>query len=926
MEPAPFPPDCRGKFRLIRPLAVGGFAEVHEAVHKELGTRVAIKVLHAGLVNDPEQVQRFLNEARCTAQLSHPNIVRVIDAGVSDFPWIAFEFMDGPSLRTLLDRNPGGLDVANAIQISIQVLAGLTEAHGAGLIHRDIKPENILEAEPGRYTVADFGIAKWSGADAVQTRTGVVLGTVGYLAPEIVDGAPASVQTDLYAVGVLLFELVTGQLPYWDSNPIVLLEHHRSQPTPRASSRRPGIPAALDALILQAISKDPAARPLAANRMRAALEQITPEFVSTPTLATTLTRRTGKMHHRGKSRSTPRNRSTMSYLGPVLAVGVVVLWLMVSRFHVPPVETPSALPSHAHNEKSILFTTYQAVEKYHDALMARGSAAKEAIQRLQSETRLKLGDNPATWLNWGRLSREVWLCRDLAAIDEQLQEDARRVDAHEANYFLRALRESTGTAAPRVLTEVVRGLCYFPKDPCWWFALGFVADQAGLHQQARGVFRYAREVWRTRLPRSPNNSSYSWAGVFRSVMHERGDVVKIWDAVVQPWEHESDPYEGLEMAMARHRKEQFRVLERLVQVRPNPAMAANFLGAAYLRNDEASQARRVWTDFLKAHPTDARVLGNLISYHLQHGFLDEARRLMVMHPELARWRRLVRLMGDPPDLKSPLADEEVTPLLMLILRRLEAHQAGDALGFLHKARPDDRRLPRWAQAAIGLELYGAGIRQPWLDARLRDWVADPVWEPTFPGTFACIRHFSYPACAELMQLYLRSIKPARAGAADAIRHVSQGAWNSRLGRIQDSLNDLPGPQALKDASSWWGGYAEVLCRAHWWEARGLCPPLKWPALPPAYAAFTPKGVGALLDAVREKDFRRSSVEAKDLVANRTDCLDWVMPAVMLCDLAQDRAGLRDLLARAPTIVRSHKAGLQMLKELEEIRARLGAGL
>lgn len=270
-----FPSDCAQKFAPQRPLARGGFGAVWLATQLKLKRDVAVKVLHADLLASPGDVDRFMAEARITAQMSHPSVVVVIDHGAEHgVPWIAFEYLPGRTLAQMLKEGP--LPWASALAIAAQIAGALEEAHGRGVLHRDIKPSNVIEVSPGRVKVADFGIAKWADREGVRTETGVIVGTPLYLAPEIADGQPASPATDLYALGVVLFQMLTGRLPFEHASVTALLDLHRGEPPPPPSSLRPDLPAGLDALALKLLAKSPLARPLTAREAREALESFRP--------------------------------------------------------------------------------------------------------------------------------------------------------------------------------------------------------------------------------------------------------------------------------------------------------------------------------------------------------------------------------------------------------------------------------------------------------------------------------------------------------------------------------------------------------------------------------------------------------------------------------------------------------------------------
>lgn len=267
------PAGCASRFVPRRVLASGGFGSVVLAQQVDLDRAVAIKLLHSDISTDPEQVERFCAEARITAALTHPHIVRVLDHGFDDgVPWIAYEFLAGVSLSVLLEAGP--LATGEALAAAGQVASALEVAHQSGILHRDVKPANVMEAGPGIYKVTDFGIARWTTGAAVRTKTGVILGTPAYMAPELVQGERASVASDVYALGVMIYELVTGQLPFSGASYLDVLRKHLSEEAPPPSQLRPGLPTAVDLLIRRALAKDPAVRYPSADAMRIAVEAI----------------------------------------------------------------------------------------------------------------------------------------------------------------------------------------------------------------------------------------------------------------------------------------------------------------------------------------------------------------------------------------------------------------------------------------------------------------------------------------------------------------------------------------------------------------------------------------------------------------------------------------------------------------------------
>ena len=205
-----------GRYEIGRLVARGGMATVYEAVDIRLERTVAVKVMHPDLAADAEFVARFIREARSAARLSHFNVVAVFDQGSDgDAVYLAMEYVDGATLRDLM-RMRGRLAPADALVIFEQVLGALGAAHKAGLVHRDVKPENVLLTEDGRVKVADFGLAR-AIASTVTSNTiasGLIMGTVSYLSPEQVERSVADARSDVYAAGIVLFEMLTGEKPY----------------------------------------------------------------------------------------------------------------------------------------------------------------------------------------------------------------------------------------------------------------------------------------------------------------------------------------------------------------------------------------------------------------------------------------------------------------------------------------------------------------------------------------------------------------------------------------------------------------------------------------------------------------------------------------------------------------------------------------
>ena len=262
-----------GRYAVTARIAHGGMATVYQATDTRLDREVALKVMHAELARDEEFVRRFIGEARSVARLSHQNVVAVFDQGADGpFLYLAMEYVPGRTLKEVL-RDRGRFSPATALEIMTGVLDGLAAAHASGIVHRDIKPENVLLTADGRIKVADFGLARAQSA-AGHTRTGLLIGTPSYVPPEQVTGGSTGPGGDVYSAGVMLFELLTGRLPFTGDTPLSVAYQHVNTDIPAPSTLVSGIPAAVDQLVLAATSRDPARRPADAGGFLRAVRQV----------------------------------------------------------------------------------------------------------------------------------------------------------------------------------------------------------------------------------------------------------------------------------------------------------------------------------------------------------------------------------------------------------------------------------------------------------------------------------------------------------------------------------------------------------------------------------------------------------------------------------------------------------------------------
>src|ERR671910_3422932 len=260
-----------GRYRILRKLGSGGMANVYLAEDEELGRRVAIKILNDRYANDDAFIERFRREAKSAASLSHPNIVSIYDRGEAEGTYyIAMEVIEGRSLKELL-LTRGPLSIVEAVHYARQILQALRFAHRHGIIHRDIKPHNNLIGEQG-LKVTDFGIARYGPSQ--MTEAGSIMGTAQYLSPEQARGAPVTASSDLYSVGIVLYEMLTGKVPFSGDSAIEIAMKHLNELPKPPSKLRPEIPEDIDRIVLRALAKAPEERYQSAEEFIEDLERV----------------------------------------------------------------------------------------------------------------------------------------------------------------------------------------------------------------------------------------------------------------------------------------------------------------------------------------------------------------------------------------------------------------------------------------------------------------------------------------------------------------------------------------------------------------------------------------------------------------------------------------------------------------------------
>ncbi len=315
------------RYELEELVGTGGMSSVYRAHDRLLDRKVALKILHQHYSADGDYVERFRREARSVAALSHPNIVTVIDRGAHEGrQFIVFEYVDGENLKRLIERR-GQVPVALALELASQVALGLSFAHQQGLVHRDVKPQNVLLNGDGRAKVTDFGIARSLDVQHGMTQTGTVLGTSDYIAPEQAQGQHVDDHSDVYSLGVVLYELLTGEVPFPGENFVAVAMRHINEPPPSVRAKRPDVPERVDEAVRRAMAKSPADRFATMAEFRSELDACLAELQSAGTQVAPAVRPPPRAH-----RHAPSPWPVLLAVSALIAIGAVVAYLVLNGF------------------------------------------------------------------------------------------------------------------------------------------------------------------------------------------------------------------------------------------------------------------------------------------------------------------------------------------------------------------------------------------------------------------------------------------------------------------------------------------------------------------------------------------------------------------------------------------------------------------
>jgi eukaryotic-like serine/threonine-protein kinase len=679
-----FPPGAlvSGRYEVLEEIGAGGMGRVYRVLDREIGEEIALKTLRPELAAEPRTVERFQNELKLARRISHRNVCRVYhlgeDAGTF---YILMEYVRGRDLRETL-RREGKMPAARAVGLAREICEGLAEAHALGVVHRDLKPGNIVIDERGRPRIMDFGIARAPG-DPALTETGALVGTPDYISPEQAEGREADARSDLYALGAMLFEMVTGRTVFEGRTPVSVALKHKTEPPPDPRAIDPGLPAELGAVILKCLAKDPADRYPDARALADALASLEPA------------RGTVKARRRPGASIFRRKR----VLGLVFAAAAVTALIFL---------VPAFLPRRTAGIPTIAVLPFENLSADPDEDFFSDGITEDIITHLSKIGELRVISRTSVWKYKGAkttirdvgrelnasviLEGSVRRDRDRVRITGQLI-DARR-DVHLwAGTFDRRLSdvfEVQSEVAARIARELRVRLSPAEKER---LARRPTADMAAYAYYSRGRVHYYRytsedndravELFLKAVERDPDYA-LAYAGLA--------------DAYVQRNQGIGQSEEWLEEAL--------RMARKALALDPELAEGHKALGLVLDSMGDMEAGLGSYYRAVELNPNYAPVVSNIGAINFQKGRLDEAllwlTRAADLQPDVSRYASLVSLqyLGLELDALAErwaaralrLQPDAVMPRIILAYLDLEAGRTGTARGRLAEVleqHPDD---------------------------------------------------------------------------------------------------------------------------------------------------------------------------------------------------------------------------------------------
>jgi serine/threonine protein kinase len=878
-----------GGYQLGPLLGAGGMGAVYQAWHQATGRELAVKILSGNSLTR-EELRRFRRETQIQKDLRHPNLLGLFDAGsVDGHPYLVLELIRGTNLKDRLKWKPQ-TPLAEVFSIGLEVAKGLAFLHEQQIAHRDLKPANVLLAEDGRVLICDFGLARAPDSTLI-TRASVVLGTLQYMAPEVLSGEGATLAVDCYALGLVLYQLATGTLPFSDECPVSPVYRVISEQPVPPSLLNKAVPPELNTLILGLLAKQPTERLTAAQAVERLEAGAAPDIPS------------------GTRRPIPLPRVSAPDRNPwprfllVLALGAAALWAY--RWVPSPVRFPRPTGPVSPPALADLLRSYTNVRPVAELLTGPAETARPAVVRLESTTGLKLGGDPLLWLYWLQLGQ--WLEGTAAAGPPPRYRRAQAgpmPSAQEELLHSEQLRDIK-RAAPRLLGTLIWINATWPEDGRPWISLGWLI-QSATGQLPRRLYDAGLKHPRPHNPRG-SDAAY-WPGLFSATLATGGSLANV-KQLLQKSPDRVAALSGFVQACPAW-PPYASVLEELGTDPARGAVATRALAEFQASKENLVQARKTCREGLARFPGDDGLCGFLVEDALAHGRLAQARQLDEMAHTPHRYRNIIELLEaghvrhEPPQPGLFVTHTRVTLGGLLAAREL------DAAATLVWRAIESGEFTMSELGQLGLMLQEAGSGAQWLESFL--WNALPsVDRPK------ATRYLSEPRSRRILKAFLN---PERSGLWPADDTLG---LRELCVLLADSLegNAIAAGTAMERSleHGWirlgWMTVAEVLLRS------GLAAPSTRKS-PGGRRLTVP--VEILIAKILERDFDNALPAARELAdLYAADPSPWLV-ALFCAARTGSHETFMDLASRAVYAARYHGWDRSVTRDLARLQARSSA--
>jgi serine/threonine protein kinase/tetratricopeptide (TPR) repeat protein len=957
-------PEKLGDYEVLAPLGDGGMGVVFRARHVTLKREVALKILNAHAVMEPEGRVRFQREAVLAARLSHPNLITIMDGGEADgILYLAMELIDGETLHRMI-RRVAPIPWAQALALVSRMAAGLAHLHSQDILHRDIKPPNVMVSREGYVKLLDFGLAR-AVDSTLLTQAGSLVGTVPYLAPEIITGFPASTGSDLWSIGCIFYQLLTGETHIPIEPVSELLRAISQAPIIPPSNRRPEIPDAVSRLALSLLSRPIAGRPPSAQHLQEMADtlladlansnweqeltpgfldrvsrcapvppsartigatEVTPHLRRVPTPRDPLSRVPTPQNLRRRVPSSAHRSSPMfrkwkqDWRIPAAAMLLVVAVFTGLSFRGG--SGPGAAPSPGpiggipDSNRASVFRQWHDLVSYLPALAEGGVGARRAMTELKTRSGMDMGQTPESWIQWFRLGQ--WLADPHRGAPPHFADwGTDLMDPIEEKVAIGYLGDGSRPSGAPLLSALVKSVGSRPNDGRCWLALGRALEQDNLPAGAQVA--YTRALSALTPPGMGDMPTFVWTGFARALTVVPGrSIEREWCDWLPFGRSRLNCWTGLREVIGLHNPDLFvRLLRKAQELPPQDEIASLCLGRFQLEiQGQVAPALTTWTEALRRHPKCTELLECLAEFHAFRGNTDDLRHILIAVREVKTNLSLeINFLLNEPTVQSPIKQdtfELVPPAELLehdLYRLLELGLYADAA----------QRVTEY------LQLYPA--RQGYLGLLAAELLANGATDPRY---FPCARKLligrrappitwdrmagilstkaGMPYMEELLAQATDDSAPAY------LVGLIRALWLSRAGEYARSL-DLAGPQlqATSPPRSVVGLFGEILARPL--LAKALGQPVPTAALERAQVMNLPSGIHQdVLLALRTEDFKNGALLASQAFDRNATQSYWALVRIQ-CAYRSGNPEWKEWARRLKVNARAHRNGLWLLRSL-----------